>query len=493
MKKNLLLLFAVLFTSFNINAQTNPTVVSIIGQGVGGWIDANDHDMTSTDGEHWTYTGLVVTTADTGGGIKFRAEHKWVKNWGNIAWPTGIGTQNGDNILCIGGTYDVTFNSTTGEYNFIGGAPIPVVKLVGTAVADPLGQSLTTLDLATFTASDVVLLDGLGQFSIDGTTIVGGNAFPTGTVVDGTQFIPIPAGKYTSISFNTTTGDYSFVAAPVFNRVSIVGTGAGGWPNDPQVDANAMTTTDGINYKLDGINLTTGEIKFRQNNNWTDPSFGDIAFPSGTATATGANILVTTPGKYSVTFNLVTGAYNFFFPTIALVGSGAGGWPADPQVDANTLSTTDGESYKLDGIVLTDGLGKFRQNNDWTVNWGSIDFPAGTGTQGGDNIVTVAGTYNVVFNSTTGAYDFGLPLATKGFSSSNFKVYPNPSQNNWNFTSANESIDSIQILDVTGKSILTISPKNTAANVDATNLPQGLYFAKISTSKATETIKLMKN
>jgi hypothetical protein len=488
MKKNLLLLFAVLCTAFNINAQTNPTFVSIIGQGVGGWTNADDHDMTSVDGVNWTYTGLVVTTADAGGGIKFRANHAWTINWGNKAWPTGTGTQNGDNILCIGGTYDVTFNSTTGEYNFSGGAPIPVVKLVGTAVSDPLGQSLTTLDLATFTASNVVLLDGLGQFSIDGTTIVGGTTFPTGTVADGTQFIPIPAGKYTSISFNINTEEYSFVAAPIYNTVSIIGAGAAGWAVDTD-----MTTTDGINYKLDGIMLTAGEIKFRQNHNWTDPSFGDVAFPSGTATATGANILVTTPGKYSVTFNLVTGAYNFFFPTIAVVGSGAGGWPSDPQVDANALSTTDGVSYKLDGIVLTDGLAKFRQNNDWTVNWGNPAFPAGTGTQGGDNIVTVAGTYNVVFNSTTGAYDFGLPLATKGFSSSNFKVYPNPSQNNWNFTSANESIESIQILDVTGKSILTISPKNTAANVDATNLPQGLYFAKISTAKATETIKLMKN
>ena len=473
------------------SAQVNS--VCLVGDAAGGWgADDPAYQLTKIDADNWKIEGAVLK-ADK---CKLRANGSWLGTgfeWAG-AFPTATGTKDGDIVIPVAGTYTVTLNTATNVYEFISATPIPVVKLVGTAV-DGGTIDIPATSATTFEAKNVTLLEGLGQFSIDGTTIVGGTGFPTGIASDETQFIPIPAGKYKSISFDLTTGEYSFVVAPVYNIVSIVGDGAGGWPNDPQVDVNAMTTTDGINYTLEGIMLTAGEIKFRQNNNWTDPSFADVAFPSGTATAAGANIIVTTPGKYSVTFNLVTGAYNFFFATVAIVGSGAGGWPSDPQIDANVMSTTDGENYILDGIVLTDGEVKFRQNNSWTVNWGPAagEFPGGIGTQGGGNIITVAGTYNVIFNSTIGDYDFGLPLSTKGFSSANFKVYPNPSQNNWNFTSANDSIESIQILDVTGKNILTVSPKNTAANVDATNLPQGLYFAKISTAKATETIKLMKN
>ena len=57
-------------------------------------------------------------------------------------------------------------------------------------------------------------------------------------------------------------------------------------------------------------------------------------------------------------------------------------------------------------VVLTDGFGKFRADNDWAVNWGSGDFPIGTGTQDGADIPITAGEYNISFNSFTGEYRF---------------------------------------------------------------------------------------
>ncbi|MBK8428639.1 MAG: hypothetical protein IPL27_23005 [Lewinellaceae bacterium] len=57
-------------------------------------------------------------------------------------------------------------------------------------------------------------------------------------------------------------------------------------------------------------------------------------------------------------------------------------------------------------IILTDGLAKFRADNDWAVNWGAGDFPSGIGTQDGAEIPIPAGEYKVTFNSTTGAYSF---------------------------------------------------------------------------------------
>ena len=159
------------------------------------------------------------------------------------------------------------------------------------------------------------------------------------------------------------------------------------------------------------------------------------------------------------------------------------------------MSTADGVDYTIAGIVLSVGAAKFRANNAWDTNWGSADFPLGVGTQGGADIaVETAGTYNITLNRVTGAYTFTDGLSTTGFNTSTFKVYPNPTNNAWNFVSTSgKSISSIQIVDMLGKTVMTINPAATSANVDATSISSGLYFAKVTTAAGTETVKLMKN
>lgn len=490
MKTKLLLFIAIFLTAFSINAQ-NPTVVSIIGEAVGGWGDANDIDMTSTDGENWTYSGLICASAAPDGGIKFRADHAWAVNWGNPAFPSGVGTQNGSNILCIAGTYDVTFNSTTGEYNFSGGSPIPTVKIIGTAVTS--GEAtMTTLDLETFTVSNITLLDGMAQFSVDN-AIYGGNTFPTGSIVDDTLMIPVVAGTYTSVSVNLTSGEYSFVAAPVYPVISIIGSAVGGWGSD----AVDMTTTDGVTYTynalpVDGIS-PNNELKFRTNHDWDQPNYGGAGWPSGIATTTGGNITATASGTYDVVFNLTTGEYTFSFPVISLTGQAFGGWGDGFDFD---LTTTDGANYSIDSITAVETNGaKFRTNRAWnTPNYGSTSFPVGEAlATTSDNIPVIAGTYGVTFNRVSGDFEFGAPLATTSFASNNFRVYPNPTANNWNFVSAKNAITSVQIVDVLGKVVLIVNGASNEAKVNASSLNAGIYFAKIATANATETIKLVKN
>jgi hypothetical protein len=61
-----------------------------------------------------------------------------------------------------------------------------------------------------------------------------------------------------------------------------------------------------------------------------------------------------------------------------------------------------------DGIIDM----KFRENYDWAVNWGSTQFPTGTGYQDGPNIpvplnpLFTTTTYYVTFNCATGDYSF---------------------------------------------------------------------------------------
>lgn len=104
---------------------------------------------------------------------------------------------------------------------------------------------------------------------------------------------------------------------------------------------------------------------------------------------------------------------------ISLIGE-FNGWAGDHWMDRNpenpalfttilSLDSSDND-YGLKNIVEM----KFRQNADWTVNWGAETFPTGTGTQGGPNIPVVLDDtlstkttdYYVTFNCETGEYSF---------------------------------------------------------------------------------------
>ncbi|MBU3681828.1 MAG: T9SS type A sorting domain-containing protein [Flavobacterium sp.] len=473
MKRNLLYSLLMLFVvSFSSNAQ-----VSMTGPGASGaWgVDVN---LSSTDGVIWTLDNFIMP----GGEFKFRLDGQWTTNWGATTFPSGTGTQDGPNIPAIAGTYNITFNQSTGEYNFTGGAPIPVVKLVGTAVTSVDGLLLATADAENYYINNATLVDGTAQFDVDA-TIYGGDTFPGGVVSDASLFIPVVGGDYSSVTLNIATGEYTFTAAPIFQIISITGSGATGWGNDTY-----LNTTDGINYTLSGLTLSSGEIKFRQGSDWA-VNWGDSAWPTGVATQGGPNIPCVA-GTYSVTFNRETGEYNFFFPIVSLTGSATGGW--GDGFDFN-LATTDGVLYSMTNFTLGVGECKFREGNSWTVNWGGADWPAGVATLSGPNIPSVPGTYDIDFNKVTGDYFFSPSLSSVSFNNGNFKVYPNPSQNVWNIASANEAITSIQIMDVLGKTVMTVAPQATSAVVDASALNSGIYFARIATASATSTVKVVKN
>jgi len=83
-------------------------------------------------------------------------------------------------------------------------------------------------------------------------------------------------------------------------------------------------------------------------------------------------------------------------------------------------------------------------------------------------------------------------LSTAESSKTSFKTYPNPTQDNWTIKTQNIEISDINVYNVFGKNVLSISPKASQASIDATNLTTGLYFAEIKTANRTETVKLVK-
>jgi hypothetical protein len=91
------------------------TSVGIIGSATAnGW--DSDTDLVKNPSNPYKYSGKITITD---GEAKFRADNAWDVNWGASGFPSGAGALNGANIPVQAGTYFVTFNSATGEYNFL--------------------------------------------------------------------------------------------------------------------------------------------------------------------------------------------------------------------------------------------------------------------------------------------------------------------------------------------------------------------------------------
>ena len=110
----------------------------------------------------------------------------------------------------------------------------------------------------------------------------------------------------------------------------------------------------------------------------------------------------------------------------------------------------------------------------------------------------------ILFGEPVGVADFYIDnlyfskeqavLSTNDIEFTELKVYPNPSSDNWNFVSAQETISDISIYNVLGKQVKSIQPKSLQATIDISNLSSGIYFARLalSTDNAISTIKLIK-
>ncbi len=86
----------------------------------------------------------------------------------------------------------------------------------------------------------------------------------------------------------------------------------------------------------------------------------------------------------------------------------------------------------------------------------------------------------------------GTVLSTDDFAKSEFKVYPNPTNNEWNIKTNGQNISSVQVFDILGKNVMTVTPNSSAVKLDATTLPAGLYFARLTSESGTKSVKLIK-
>lgn len=443
-------------------------------------------------------TDIFFVTLDLkAGAAKFRADDDWAVNWGSSVFPLGTGTQNGDDIpIPQSGSYDITFNRSTGVYFFLENVTYTTVGIIGDATEGgwdmPTAMTKDPDDGNVWTLS-AQLGDGGLQFSgDDGEVIWGGVDFPEGTATFTGDTIPVTSGKYL-IRLNTKTGQYSFTRITIYETMGIIGTASPLQNWDEDVDM-ARSATDSSVWTL-RTDLFDGELKFRANNNW-DVNWGGTDFPIGTASLGSFTNIPITAGEYFITFNSFTLEYSFqelvIYDTVGIVGNASptASWDDDTYMeksadDENIWTLQSATFFDRNNNDQEDGGVKFRVNSAWDVNWGADSWPSGMGTQEGANIPTVAGTYGVTLNSATGEYAFGDPLTSTEdlLKPSQIEVFPNPATNvlNVDFTDVQvKGTLTFQVFDMKGQLLLT--QQQAAAKqikLSVSSLPTGNYTLQV--------------
>jgi hypothetical protein len=85
-------------------------------------------------------------------------------------------------------------------------------------------------------------------------------------------------------------------------------------------------------------------------------------------------------------------------------------------------------------------------------------------------------------------------LATSEFFANNFRMYPNPASNVINLTSANTTFNAVEVTDINGRIVKTLSYTGVAnAEINISDLSSGMYFLKVISEIGTGTAKVIKN
>ncbi len=351
--------------------------------------------------------------------MKFRANHDWGTNWGSDEFPTGTAIADGANIPVPYGTWAVTFNCSTGEYAFV--STCGDIGLIGemTEWADDImmmrvpGENdlfvqIITVD-TTMDGDASGFVDMKFRANHDWGTNWGSDEFPSGTAVADGANIPVPYGTW-AVSFNCGTGEYSYSATCA--DMGLIGEFNGWaedyWMNRSHTNPNEWSVILTLTADMDGDANDTIEMKFRAGSDW-GTNWGGAGWPTGVGEQDGPNIKVplTDEGMttdYAVTFNCETGEYSFTTTSgpVSMIGA-FNGWNGDAVMHRDDMNPN---LWKLTRSWPNDSEVKFRENADWTINWGGPSFPSGTAEVGGANIFLTAGTYDVTFDYTTLAYNF---------------------------------------------------------------------------------------
>lgn len=82
-------------------------------------------------------------------------------------------------------------------------------------------------------------------------------------------------------------------------------------------------------------------------------------------------------------------------------------------------------------------------------------------------------------------------LSNDDFSFESLKLYPNPTKNIL-YVNYNQEISNVEVYNLVGQKVATITPNANEGQIDMSNLASGAYFVKVTSNSATRTVKVIK-
>jgi uncharacterized repeat protein (TIGR01451 family) len=102
--------------------------------------------------------------------------------------------------------------------------------------------------------------------------------------------------------------------------------------------------------------------------------------------------------------------------------------------------------------------------------------------------------FNPAIVTNTCTTEFVPFLGVSDFDAGNFEFYPNPTSGIVVFAMKNTAtIDTIEVIDVLGKSLISKTVRFYNAEIDFSSLKQGIYLVKLKANGQTKTVKITKN
>ncbi|MGQ2983017.1 T9SS type A sorting domain-containing protein [Flavobacterium sp.] len=341
-----------------------------------------------------------------------------------------------------------------------GGVPAEITTQGGTlqleAVVNPAGADQdVTWSVVSGGSSATLGADGLVTAVADGTVVI----------------------RATSVADPTKFDNITIIIAIVVPVTDVVISTQGNVP--------AEITTQGGTLQLVATVNPSGAS---QEVTWSVVAGSAFASVSATGVVTGtANGIVTiqaTSVADPTKTDIIDVVVNFVIAAESVDVTTQGGVPA--------TITTDGGTLQLEAVVNPSGAD---QDVVWSIVSGS-EFA----TLGADGLVTATGDGTIVIRAASVSDPTKFDeitititgnLGSGSFTLSNIKAYPNPVSGILNI-SGGESITSVEVHNMLGQIVVAKTINSNEGQIDMGAFPDGSYFVKISTDKASKTVKIIK-
>ncbi|MBA3663655.1 MAG: T9SS type A sorting domain-containing protein [Bacteroidetes bacterium] len=399
---------------------------------------------------------------------------------GNNAAVEGIQNQTGSTAYVVSGrnavNYTVTVpdgyrwspNSGTATYSWT-----PSTFLSSTSVSNPTAINVTSATVYSVTAT-------LGGCSKTATIGLNTGTSPTVNVVatpstlcNGSGSVSISANGASSYSWNTGASTSSISVSPTVTTVyTVVGTNSTGCSSTKTVSVPVGTGPTVT------IAAGTGTVCSGGSTGLTASGAATYTWNTG-SNASAIAVTPSTTTTYSVSGSnggcAGTGTVTIFVNSLPTVNISA----AQPTV------CTNGPTVALSGSPS----GGVYTGPNVSQGFFTPGATAGTFNPGYAVSSTVTGCSNsatttIVVSICTGVNERSV---LNGLS-----VYPNPTQGELTIQLSNGALKDVEVLDLTGRIILSNSSSKDKITLNISNLANGIYFVKIQSNNAVEIIKVVK-